>query len=105
MLIGILNWVTYLGRLDIAFPAASLSRFNACPREGHLNRVLRVFGYLKKTKNRRIIVDSEDPIYVGGEDAMNLDFTQIFNEQYPDAKEEIDVNLPPRNSNNRIRRL
>ena len=95
MLIGILNWVTCLGRLDIAFAASSLSRFNACPREGHLNRFLRVFGYLKKTKNRRIIVDSEDPIYVGGEDAMNLDFTQIFNEQYPDAKEEIDVNLPP----------
>ena len=58
MLIGILNWVTCLGRIDIAFAASSLSRFSACPREGHLNRVLRVFGNLKKNKNRRIIVDS-----------------------------------------------
>ena len=63
--------------------------------KGHLNRALRVFGYLKKNKNRRFIVDSRDPIYVGGEDAMNLDFTQIFHTQYPDAKEEIDANLPP----------
>ena len=73
----------------------SLSRFSACPREGHLNRALRVFGYLKKNKNRRIIVDSRDPIYVGGADAMNLDFTQIFHTHYPDATEEIDTNLPP----------
>ena len=95
MLIGILNWVICLGRIDIAFAASSLSRFSACPREGHLNRALRVFGYLKKNKNRRIVVDSRDPIYVGGADAMNLDFTQIFHAQYPDATEEIDTNLPP----------
>jgi hypothetical protein len=95
MLIGILNWVTCLGRIDIAFAASSLSRFSACPREGHLNRVLRVFGYLKKNKNRRVIVDSRDPIYVGGEDAMQQDFTQSFQNQYPDAKEEIDAKIPP----------
>ena len=95
MLIGILNWLTCLGRLDIAFAASSLSRFNACARKGHLDRVLRVFGYLKKNKNRRVVVDSSDPIHVGGEDALNQDFTQLLSDFYPDAKEEIDTNLPP----------
>ena len=36
MLIGIMNWVVTIGRLDIAFATMSLSRFSACPRCGHL---------------------------------------------------------------------
>ena len=94
MLIGMLNWIVCLGRLDIAFATSSLSRFTACPRKGHLERVLRIFGYLRKYKNKRIIVDSRDPILVGGKDAIDLDFTEIFREQYPDAVEEIDKNIP-----------
>ena len=77
------NWYFKLGNMPwphrhCLCSVISLSRFSACPREGHLNRALRVFGYLKKNKNRRIILDSRDPIYVGGADAMTLDFTQIF---------------------------
>ena len=95
MLLGILNWVTCLGRVDVAFAASSLSRFNACPREGHLHRVLRVFGYLKRHKNRRIVIDSNDPIHVGGEDALKQDFTSLLQELYPNATEELDTALPP----------
>lgn len=94
MLIGMLNWIVRLGRLDIAFATSSLSRFTACPRKGHLERVLRIFGYLRKYNNKQIIVDSRDPILVGGKDAIDLDFTEIFREQYPDAVEEIDKNIP-----------
>jgi hypothetical protein len=97
MLIGmVLNWIVCLGRLDIAFATSSLSRFTACPaRKGHLERVLRFFGYLRKYKNKWIIVDSCNPILVGGKDAIDLDFTEIFREQqYPDAVEEIDKNIP-----------
>ena len=78
-----------------ALTASSFSRFSACPGEGHLNRVLRIFGYLKKNKNCRIIVDSRNPIYVGGEDAIQQDLPQSFQNQYPDAKEEIDAKSPP----------
>ena len=94
MLIGILNWVVCIGRVDVALATTSLSRFTACPRKGHFDRVLRVFGYLKKHKNRRIVVDSRDPIKVGGKDALNLDFMEMFKEFYPDAAEEIDCQLP-----------
>jgi hypothetical protein len=94
MLTGILVWVVVIGRIDVAQATSSLTRFTACPRKGHLDRVLRVFGYLKKRPNRRIVVDSRDPIYKGGEDAMALDFTKELASNYPDAAEEIDVNLP-----------
>ena len=94
MLIGMLNWVVCIGRMDIAFSVASLSRFSACPRKGHLERVLRVFGYLKKYKNRRVVVDSRDPILCGGKDALEKDYTELFKDFYPDASEELDANLP-----------
>ena len=94
MLMGILVWVVTIGRIDVAHSTSSLSRFTACPRKGHETRALRVFGYLKKRPNRRIVVDSRDPIYKGGEDALDLDFTKELATNYPDSFEEIDVNLP-----------
>ena len=44
MLIGMLNWIVTIGRIDIAFAVSSLSRFIACPRQGHMGRALYVFG-------------------------------------------------------------
>jgi hypothetical protein len=38
MLMGMLNWVVTIGRLDVAHATMSLSRFAACPRKGHLER-------------------------------------------------------------------
>ena len=94
MLMGILNWVVCLGRIDIAFAVTSLTRFTACPREGHMDRAMRVFGYLKKYSNRRIVVDSRDPILEGGKDALEKDYTKIFKDNYPDSTEEIDAKIP-----------
>jgi len=89
-----LVWVVTIGRIDVCHATSSLLRFTACPKKGHLDRVIRVFGYLKKRRNRRIVVDLRDPICRGGEDALGLDFTKVFKDQYPDAREELDVNLP-----------
>ena len=38
MLLGMLNWIVSIGRFDVAYATASLSRFSACPRKGHLER-------------------------------------------------------------------
>ena len=94
MVIGMLNWIVCIGRMDVGFATSSLSRFTACPRKGHMERALRVFGYLKKYKNRRIVIDSKDPIRVGGKDALNVDYTELFEDTYPDAAEEIDTKVP-----------
>jgi hypothetical protein len=49
MLIGMLNWIVVIGRIDIAFAISSLSHFVTCPRKGHLEWAYYVFGYLKKS--------------------------------------------------------
>jgi hypothetical protein len=94
MLIGMLAWVITIGRIDVAHVTSSLSRFTACPRQGHLEQLLRVFGYLKKQPNLRIVVDSWEPIYKGGQDALDMDYTEELGDQYPEAHEEIDTNAP-----------
>ena len=85
MLMGTLIWVVGLGRPEMAHATSSLSRFSACPREGHMARALRVFGFLKKRPNRRYVVDSRAPILRGGEEALGKDFTQELGALYPDA--------------------
>ena len=80
--------------MDVTYATASLSRFTTCPRKGHRDRALIIFGYLKKYKNQIIVIDSRDTSHVGGKDALNLDFTKMFEEVYPDSAEEIDVKFP-----------
>ena len=105
MLMGMAQWIVLIGRWDIGFAVNSLSRFNACPREGHLLRAFRIFCYLKKYTNRRTRVDSRDVIMKN-----HVPFDADFSEDYPkeeitglepdflgdysDAREEIDDRLP-----------
>lgn len=96
MLIGILNWIVVIGRIDVCYAVTSLSRFVACPREGHLDRALHVFGYLKKRPNKRIKVDSSDPIIMknGAEHILDKDLAEGLKEHYPDSEEILDPKLP-----------
>ena len=59
-----------------------------------MDRAMRVFGYLKKYSNRRIVVDSRDPILEGGKDALEKDYMKIFKDNYPNSTEEIDAKIP-----------
>ena len=45
-MIGALQWVVSLGRFDIAVAVMTMSRFRAEPRQGHLDRLKRIYGYL-----------------------------------------------------------
>jgi hypothetical protein len=71
-----------------------LSRFTACPRQGHLGLFLRVFRHFKKRPNRRIVVDSWEPFYEGGQDALDMDYAKELGDQYADAHEEIATDAP-----------
>ena len=51
-LIGALQWVIQIGRFDITTAVMSLSRFRAMPRQGHLDRVKRIHGYLIQISSR-----------------------------------------------------
>lgn len=93
MLTGILQWLVQLGRIDIVKATNSLNQFNSSPREGHLRRVLRVFGFLKKYRRRKILIDSGD-VFVSplAEPPLEADFIA----EYPDANKgaELDPRLP-----------
>lgn len=60
--IGALRWAVELGRIDIATECSMLSSHMAMPREGHLAAVLRIFSYLKKHPNSRIVFDPTYPV-------------------------------------------
>jgi uncharacterized small protein (DUF1192 family) len=47
-LIGALQWCVTLGRFDIAVSVMTMSSFRAAPKEGHLERLKRIYGYLRK---------------------------------------------------------
>lgn len=90
--IGMLQWATTIARPDISFAVSSLSRFSAAPRKGHLDLALHLLGYLKHFPNRRIPIDSRPIIWVTPKPPPT--FHEDFLEDYPDASEEVDPNLP-----------
>src|SRR5512133_1542670 len=89
MLIGCAQWAVTIGRFDIQYATITLARFAQMPREGHLQRCLRLFGYLKHYPKHRIKQDMNHPHYEG------LDFIEHdWSGMYPDAEEEIPDDTP-----------
>ena len=60
-LIGILRWIVELGRVDVCCEVSMLSSQLVMPREGHLEQVFHIFGYLKKHHNAELVFDPSDP--------------------------------------------
>ena len=44
-MVGQLQWLVTLGRFDIHAHVATLSRFRAAPRQGHTDRLKRIYSY------------------------------------------------------------
>ena len=53
-LIGILQWIVTIGRIDICYAVNSMSRFNQCPRVDQIRHVTGIFYYLRKYPNNSI---------------------------------------------------
>jgi hypothetical protein len=88
-LIGVLRWCIELGRIDIIVEVSLLSRFLACPHEGHLQQAFHVFGYLKKHARSQMVFDEMEP------EVDQSHFWQVdWMEFYPDAKEAIPPDAP-----------
>jgi hypothetical protein len=88
-LIGVLCWAVELGRIDIAFPIAIMSKYLVQPQEGHLNELFHLFGYLKSHDRSRIVLDASRP-KIDESRFMKQDWTDF----YHDAKEPIPLNAP-----------
>ena len=47
-LIGALQWLVTLGRFDILIGVTMMGSFRVSPRKGHLDRLKRMYGYIRK---------------------------------------------------------
>jgi hypothetical protein len=89
-LIGAMQWAVLIGRLDIVTAVMSLSSFRAMPRRGHLERVKQIYGYLRKMKEARIRVLTNEPDYSDYQDP-EYDWSLSV---YGDVKEIIATDIP-----------
>ena len=62
-LIGMLQWAVTIGRFDIQVAVTTMSSFRAYPRVGHLERVKRIFAYLKQFDQAAIRFRTHLPDY------------------------------------------
>ncbi|MGL4933428.1 MAG: reverse transcriptase domain-containing protein, partial [Aeromonas sp.] len=88
-MVGQCQWLISLGRLDIAAAIMTMSRFRIAPREGHMKRMKRIYGYLKMYPKGAIRVRTEVPNYETLKE-VEYDWTTI----YGNVKEELPYDMP-----------
>ena len=59
--IGMLRWIVELGRVDICLEVSMMSSHLALPRQGHLDQVAHIFGYLNNHANTALVFDPTEP--------------------------------------------
>jgi hypothetical protein len=90
-LIGTLQWLVSIGRFDIHTAVMTMSSFRAAPRQGHLERVKRIFGYISKMRHAAIRVRTEEPDY---SDVPSFDY-DWSRSVYGEPKEILPQDAPP----------
>ena len=93
-LIGAVRWMVTLCRFDLAHACMSLSRFSAAPRKGHLERLKRVIGYIRKRPGAAIRFRTGIPMHeeIYGYDPVRYDWMETV---YGEGKESVDPRAPP----------
>jgi hypothetical protein len=97
--IGVLRWMVELGRVDIITEVSMLASQLACPREGHLEVVYRIYAYLDNKHNSRMVFD---PTYA----AIDMSSFKAcdWKEFYGEVSEPLPPNMPePRGKEIEIR--
>ena len=88
-LIGLLRWAVDIGRIDILIEVSLMSSYLASPREGHLEEVIHIFGYLKHKPKQKILLVPQRPIVI---ESRFLVFS--WEDLYCGAKENIAEDMP-----------
>jgi len=89
MMVVSLNWLVTLGRFDIQYTSASLARYMMAPRQGHLEAMRRVFGYLKFNSKVKIDYDTTMPD-LSGHKTETFDWFSL----YGNVSEEMPYGMP-----------
>ena len=90
-MIGAAQWLISLGRFDVATAVMTRSRFRAAPRHGHLERLKRIYGYVRRHLHGCIRVRTEPPDFLAVP-ATKYDWSYSI---YGDVHEAIPDNEPP----------
>ena len=91
-LIGQLQWLITLGRLDVMQATVSLSSFRSMPRQGHLNRAKRVFGFVAKYPDAAVRIRPGMPDY----DMIDATYPEQdwLHSVYGNEHEDFPMNMP-----------
>ena len=90
-LVGAMQWAVSIGRIDITTAVMTMSSFRVAPREGHLDRCKRIYGYLSKMRHGCIRFRTDEPDYSAIPD-IEYDWAHSV---YGEVKEVIPTNCPP----------
>lgn len=90
--IGIIRWATEIGRVDVLHEVSILSQYQATPREGHLENLLRIFTFWKQSHKLSLYFDPGLP---NNDYSTFITSRHDFQVQYPDAREPLPHNMPP----------
>ena len=91
-IIGMLRWAIEIGRVDINTEISLLSSFQAAPREGHLNQLLRIVAFLKRKPKLTLYFDPSQAQL--DENMFNSNDHNHFKDHYRDAVEELPDRRP-----------
>ena len=89
-MVGQLQWLVTLGRFYIHAQVATMSRFRAAPRQGHMDRLKRIYSCAIRTKEYAIRFRTEKPDYSFLPDQ---DFDWIYS-VYGDVHEILPDDMP-----------
>jgi hypothetical protein len=90
-LIGALQWLITLGRFDVLVSVSTMSGYPIAPREGHLERLKHVFGYIKKHPDGTIRFRTNIPDHESQGTHNNFDWCS---EVYGNTSEELPPDMP-----------
>jgi hypothetical protein len=90
-LVGALQWCVSIGRFDISTAVMTMSGFRVAPRQGHLDRVKRIFGYLSKMRHAMIRIRPDEPDYSDLPD-LKFDWSRSV---YGELSEVVPTDAPP----------
>jgi hypothetical protein len=85
-LVGVLQWATEIGRVNILLEVALLSQYLANPREGHPEQLLHIFAFLRKHPKITLYLSPEIPLMDFGAFQTKMEDFHVI---YRDAEEPI----------------